>query len=152
MDAMPRGEYWGGEYLVSAMGYDGSYAEVLVGFGIPTPMKTPNPDALVNVSGQIVFVSDRDGDKEIYLMDADGENLLQLTNNDASGDISPVWSPDGELIAFDSERDGDREIFVMDAEGGNQRNLTNNGTMERSPALFNVFSWNSVGSNGETED
>ena len=48
---------------------------------------------------QIAFVSNRDGDKEIYVMDADAGNLRKLTNN-RDGDGDPVWSPDGKRIAF----------------------------------------------------
>ena len=74
----------------------------------------------------IVFSSWRDGNDEIYVMDADdGGNLQNLTNNPAD-DEYPSWSPDGERIAFVSDRDGGvtYEIYVMDADGGNQQRLT----------------------------
>jgi TolB protein len=59
-------------------------------------------------------------------MDADGGNLDQLTDNDAS-DRYPAWSPDGEHIVFHSNRDGDDyEIYVMDADGRNVEQLTDN--------------------------
>ena len=44
------------------------------------------------VQAKIVFVSDRDGDQEIFVMNADGTNVTQITFNDVS-DIQPVWSP-----------------------------------------------------------
>ena len=62
---------------------------------------------------RIVFSSGRDGNREIYVMDADGRNQLNLTNS-PQGDYSPSWSPDGERIVFSSAR----EIYVMDADGG----------------------------------
>ncbi len=82
---------------------------------------------------KIAFSSDRDGNWEIYVMDSDGSNEINLTNNPAP-DIDPTWSPDGEKIAFVSDRDGNGEIYVMYADGSNQVNLTNNPADDRDPA------------------
>ena len=90
--------------------------------------------AVVDTQAQIAFVSNRDGNPEIYVMDADGGNLRRLTNNPAR-DYAPSWSPDGKRIAFISDRDGHArrripglftsEIYVMDADGGiNRTSLT----------------------------
>ena len=59
--------------------------------------------------GRIVFVSDRDGNFEICVMDADGSDQQRLTDNPAF-DWGPSWSPDGSRIAFVSDRDGNFEI------------------------------------------
>ena len=83
--------------------------------------------------GKIAFVSNRDGDREIYVMDTDGTNQINLTNN-PDWDEQPSWSPDGRKIAFVSNRDGDREIYVMDVNGGNQINLTNNPDWDEQPS------------------
>ena len=88
---------------------------------------------VVDVQAQIAFMSRRDGNNEIYVMNADGGNPQNLTNN-PSDDRYPSWSPDGKRIAFSSDRDGrprknfgiTYEIYVMDADGGNQQRLTNN--------------------------
>ena len=72
----------------------------------------------VEAQAQIVFASDRDGNMEIYVMDINGKNSRNLTNN-RDKDYSPSWSPDGERIVFTSERDGNSEIYVMDADGSN---------------------------------
>lgn len=81
---------------------------------------------------KIVFTSLRDGNWEIYKMDADGGNQTRLTHNHVN-DYAPVWSPDGSQIAFERVQDGNWEIYVMDADGGNQRNLTNHPAQDNNP-------------------
>ena len=61
---------------------------------------------------------------DIYVMDPDGENLLNLTQS-PERERSACWSPDGKQIAFSRWLDeGGSAIFVMDANGQNQRRLT----------------------------
>ena len=57
----------------------------------------------VDAEAQIAFVSERDGNSEIYMMDADGKNQRRLTKNDFP-DTDPSWSPDGKRIIFVSDR------------------------------------------------
>ncbi|HIL31545.1 MAG TPA: hypothetical protein EYG27_08445 [Dehalococcoidia bacterium] len=83
-------------------------------------------------SDTIAFVSFRDGNAEIYIMEADGSKQLRLTTNEAD-DLEPVWSPDGNDLAFVSHLYGPGEIFIMDNEGGNQRRLTTNDAEDHSP-------------------
>ena len=96
----------------------------------------------VDAQARIAFVSERDGNPEIYVMDADGANQRRLTNN-PHDDWSPSWSPDGKRIVFFSDRDGHVhakhgwftfEIYVIDADGRNPQNLTNNVGDDRSPS------------------
>ena len=97
----------------------------------------------VDAQAQVAFVSHRDGNPEIYVMDADGGNQQKLTNN-RDKDYSPSWSPDGKRIVFMSNRDGHLrddipgistyEIYVMDADGGNPQNLTNDPRDDRNPS------------------
>ncbi len=70
---------------------------------------------------KIVFDSNRDGNFEVYVIDADGSNVQRLTHNDKA-DARPAWSPDGQRIVFHSNH----EIYVMDADGGNIEQLTSN--------------------------
>ncbi len=85
-------------------------------------------------SGKIAFVSFRDDDgvREIYVMDADGSGVTNLTNNPAA-DLDPDWSPDGTQIVFASDRDDNPHLFVMDADGSNVRQLTFGAGFETSP-------------------
>lgn len=75
---------------------------------------------------RIAFQSNRTGNWEIYVMNSDGKNLRQLTQNSAA-DNSPCWSPDGKRILFVSDRDGkeyDSEIYIMNEDGSQQKRLT----------------------------
>ncbi|MBD3306957.1 hypothetical protein GF339_11075, partial [candidate division KSB3 bacterium] len=85
------------------------------------------------LQGKIVFQSDRDGDWEIFAMNADQTNLVQLTHNRLA-DEYPVWSPDGTQIAFKSARDGNYELYVMQADGTAQRQVTNHPAQDEDPA------------------
>ena len=82
---------------------------------------------------RIVFVSNRDGDRDIYSMDINGNNLLQLTDHPAS-DEEPACSPNGRRIAFISERGGPPDLYVMDSRGRNVIKLTNSKFRESRPS------------------
>jgi Tol biopolymer transport system component len=78
-------------------------------------------------------VSERDGDAELYVMNADGTNPIRLTNSPGV-DTDPAWSPDGSTIAFVSERDGIVEIYTMNADGSNVTRVTVDELTEGRPA------------------
>lgn len=91
-------------------------------------------------SGQVLlFLSDRDGDTEIYSMHADGGDPIRLTRNGAT-DFSPRWSPDGERILFLSNRApgtsgaASIELFVMSSDGSDVTRLTTNDVLESAPS------------------
>jgi hypothetical protein len=94
---------------------------------------SPTSVAADRIIGKIAFVSDRDGNFEIYSMDADGGGQTRLTE-EAGEDYSPAWSPDGQRIAFVSTRDGNAEIYVMNADGSGQTRLTNSTAGDLAPA------------------
>jgi hypothetical protein len=68
---------------------------------------------------RIVFVSSRDGNLELYVMNRDGSGQTRITNTAAS-ESGPTWSPDGTKIAF--VRDAD--IWLMNPDGSGQTNIT----------------------------
>ena len=65
---------------------------------------------------RIAFVSDRDGNNEIYSMKLDGSDQQRLTN-DPADDFFPAFSPDGKKLAFISFRSGAYEIYTMNWNG-----------------------------------
>ena len=84
-------------------------------------------------TGRIVFTSYRDGNFEIYVMDADGGNQDNLTDHPAY-DGQPDWSPDGTKIVFVSSRDGaGSQIYVMDADGKSPIRLTDGPGSKSDP-------------------
>jgi TolB protein len=70
----------------------------------------------------IAFVSERDGNAEIYRIGPDGSEPVRLTEH-TELDADPGWSPDGRQIVFRSQRDGSSDLFVMGADGSGPRNL-----------------------------
>ncbi len=74
-------------------------------------------------NGKIVFQTNRDLNEEIYTMNPDGTNRVNLTRDPAL-DIDPHWSADGTQIVFASTRDGNHEIYRMNADGSDVTQLT----------------------------
>jgi Tol biopolymer transport system component len=87
---------------------------------------------------RIAFASRRDGDEEIFVMNADGTGVTQITHNDVA-DTDPAWSPDGQQIVFASDRDrygssADFDVFTMSADGSDPVQLTDNLVWDNQPA------------------
>lgn len=80
-----------------------------------------SPDGLT-----VVFQSNRSGTNQIWKMNRDGSGAVQLTHDNGNGAETPVWSPDGRLIAYASYlEDGNNDVFVMQADGSDKKRVTN---------------------------
>ena len=73
---------------------------------------------------KILFTSTQDGNREVYMMNPDGSEQVNLTQHRAD-DLNAVWSPTGEQILFVSDRQGTRvrDLYVMDPDGSNVRRV-----------------------------
>ncbi len=103
---------------------------------------------------KIAFVTSRTGDSEIFLMNEDGTEPVNISNS-ASTDRSPRWSPDGNWIVFSSNRSGSNQYYVMDSAGANPVVISNctrsvSGVTWSSDSQFLVFECKNAG--GATTD
>lgn len=84
-------------------------------------------------STRIVFVSNRDGNDEIYMMDYDGANPTRITFNKVK-DYMPAWSPDQRTIAFSSYRGTSCNLYLRNIYEGKETLVTSKG-MNYAPAF-----------------
>jgi Tol biopolymer transport system component len=107
---------------------------------VPSARAETDPDVSPDGS-RIAFVSDRLGHKEIWLMQADGSDLTQLTNL-RSVCWRPRWSPDGHQIVFNVGLVGmNRDIHVIDDAGGAPRRLTADASSDEWPTWSQDGRW-----------
>ncbi len=128
----------GGNYNIYVMDVDGTHVQKLTNATAPesSPAWSPDGSRIAYVLGHDLTV---DGGayfsscgSEIYVVDADGSNRVNLT--EGAGGSDPAWSPDGNQIAFSSYRTGNYEIFVMDRDGKGVKQLTFSESAEGDPA------------------
>lgn len=101
----------------------------------------PPTPGIVESLRKIAFVSTRDGNPEVYIMNSDGSEQTRLTNNLAE-DRVPVWSPSGEQIAFISKRDGNDEIYIMNVDGSSQTRVTHTNANDY---IVSSYTWSPDG-------
>jgi TolB protein len=82
---------------------------------------------------KIVFGSTRTGNRDLFLMNADGSDEAQLTFHEGI-DWTPAWSPDGTKIVFCSDRDGSQDVYVMNPDGSDPVRLTDHPATDCSPS------------------
>jgi TolB protein len=76
---------------------------------------------------KIVFVSNRDGNDELYMMDYDGQNQTRLTFNTIR-DYMPAWSADGKKLAYTSYKNLNAGLYILDLEAGKVSPVSTRGT------------------------
>lgn len=109
------------------IGYDSSYTDYTEKTEYNDSQGSLSPDG-----DRMVFVSDRNGNDDLYLINLDGSNLLQLTSHKAK-DFLPHWSPDGQQIVFTSGRDDNFEIYKVNADGTGLKRLTDDPQIDEAP-------------------
>ncbi|HKP69180.1 MAG TPA: FG-GAP-like repeat-containing protein [Pyrinomonadaceae bacterium] len=115
-------------YRISSIDTNGTDGLVLTALG-----QGSNFDPVWSPDGsKIAFVSDRDGNSEIYTMNSDGTHQGRITYSTAD-DRDPAWSPDGTRLAFSSNRNGPYNIYVVNDDGTNEFQVTQNAFNSRSP-------------------
>lgn len=81
---------------------------------------------------RIVYISDKTGQKELYIMDYDGYSNKMITGN-RSLNLSPSWSPDGGLIVYTSYKEGNPDIYIVDLTTSKRWRLTDYPGLDISP-------------------
>src|SRR6266480_2352453 len=108
-------------------GIEGIYVVNVDGSGL---VRVLNPDFITDWSPdgrQLMIVSNRDGDYELYATPLDGSPVTKLTDNTADDNAGTGWSPDGSRITFNSNRGGaGQDVYVMNADGSGVTQLTPN--------------------------
>ena len=106
-----------------------SHADVL---GIKSIIFTPTP-TLPPLKGTILFVSNKNGNYDIYKMNLATLETIPLTS-DSSDEMNPQLSPDNSHIVYYSNRDGDNEIYTIDLATNTLTQLTKNTAGDYDPS------------------
>ena len=87
--------------------------------GMPAQVVAGSPTdyATDGFNTQILFTTQRDGNWELYLVEANGSGLRNLSNSPASKDGLGTFSPDGKWVAFVSDRSGKWAVLVVRPNG-----------------------------------
>lgn len=102
--------------------------------GLALAAKAEDTDFIKN--HYLLFVSNRDGNKEVYRLDPSSGMSINITNN-AAEDDGPDWSPIRKKVAFVSNRNGSYDIFEMNLDGTNQQVLVGGEKHQVYPSYSN---------------
>jgi TolB protein len=119
------------DWSVWLMNADGSSQQRLMSLSGSEPAWSPD-------GARIAFTSTRDGNDNIYVMNADGTGQTRVTA-DGADEYEPTWAPDGSRLAFIADlNDGDDypEIYVMNANGAGQHARVTNGSADYSRPVW----------------
>ncbi len=83
---------------------------------------------------KIAYVSDQSGNLDIFVVDADGTNPVQLTSTLAL-EGSPAWTPNGSQILYESDQGGSSQIWIMNADGSEQIQITQGDLPNYRPSV-----------------
>ena len=98
-----------------------------------TDHKSENRSPEISPDGKhIAFISDRDGNQEVYVMNIDGTDQTRLTYNEVA-DWDICWSPDSSKLIFSSDTEEYLELYTIDKDGTSLKKFIANGSQ---PAWF----------------
>lgn len=135
-----------GSYELFVMNIDGSNIKYLASL---TDIKELGIIKALSISWspdgkKIAFSSDKQGNFDIYIINADSTNLTNITNTE-NNEALPSWSPDGLYITFISiDENGKEQLYIMNKDGSGKRKITNfqfnSGNPDWSPVL-ETYRW-----------
>ncbi len=91
--------------------------------------------------GYIAFSSYRGENRDIYIIDINGQNLRNLTNSPDTGEFNPTFSPDGRFIAYHAYHKRNADIYVLDLKTQTRKRLTDHLSNDRAPAWAPDGKW-----------
>lgn len=94
----------------------------------------PAPAGGAATTDALLFMTDRDGQEEIYVMNPDGSNQTRVTTG-SKGNRLPDALPDGSRVVFVSERNDGSELYIMNGNGTDQKLLTSTDGIKLEPSF-----------------
>jgi TolB protein len=134
----PSRRWWAAPPLAARAAGAAVVLAALAGLGLLAWGVLRTSDGATGSVGEIVFVSDRSGDHEIWVVDANGDNLRQVTQMPPMN-YAPVLSPDGRTIAFSHSPGGEEssDLYLIKTDGSDLRQLTTTKqSYEESPSFL----------------